>query len=174
MIFYFWRKTKKNRVLDFSFPFLVNLVFLVFNEFIIGLHTVPRILKIVKDKVKYRLMFQDFVIFLGTHLYLELTFTCAESFQKRFYFHFTLSCIYTYTVFFLPFLVSPFLLFLFLYLSAYNLLIWNVIFNGVLPKRPTQGYAHFCIKSLFLSSFSQSCKTGERLVWQVAVIVRCF
>lgn len=87
----------------------MNLVFLILNEFIIGLHTASRILKIVKDKAKYRLMFRDFVIFLGTHLYLELT-TCAESFQKRFYFHFTPSCIYPCTFFFL-FLFHPFLSF---------------------------------------------------------------
>lgn len=156
----------------------MNLVFLILNEFIIGLYTASRILKIVKDKAKYRLMFRDFAIFLGTHLYLELTSTCAESFQKRFYFHFThLAFTHTLRVFFF-FSFSCFTfsaLSLFLYLSAYNLFSFEMLYLMAFCQKGRLKDTHVsALESLFISSFSQSCKTGERLVWQVEVIIGYF
>lgn len=123
-------------------------------------------------------MFRDFAIFLGTHLYLELTSTCAESFQKRFYFHFThLAFTHTLRVFFF-FSFSCFTfsaLSLFLYLSAYNLFSFEMLYLLAFCQKGRLKDTHVsALESLFISSFSQSCKTGERLVWQVEVIIGYF
>lgn len=123
-------------------------------------------------------MFRDFAIFLGTHLYLELTSTCAESFQKRFYFHFT-HLAFTHTLrglFFFSFSCFTFsALSLFLYLSAYNLFSFEMLYLMAFCQKGRLKDTHVsALESLFISSFSQSCKTGERLVWQVEVIIGYF